>query len=187
MTEYGEEAVVRTLRACTMEAEWYNRILEGLGVNIDEIALLVSDNSQLEHLDMILCRNMGWEKFNTAHDAVKTAPIRSSYTVEYHFFRHPDVAWRLEVMRLSSGVSPLHSAIPLPLARQVAVPVHASFKTPNEEQYAYARGHLENQGFSLAQQCDSTYGRFSYFTTLGLPVNRVPYVKPRVNLRDAVL
>lgn len=183
---YAAQNVVRTLAACERAVENGNTVLSAIGgdYSIDEIALLVGDNSQLETLDHILSRDLGWEKFNTAHDSVKTEPIRSGYTVEYHFFRHPMHSWRLEVMRLSSGVSPLHAAIPLPLARQICEPVHASFKCPDEETYTVARFELSQGGFWMAQQCLSTYGRFSYYTRLGLPVDRVPYLKPRVNLRD---
>lgn len=189
MSSYGAESVARTLMAAESEAARYNSVLEQISgaYSIDEVALLVSDNSQLEHLDHLLCRDFGWEKFNSAHDSVRTAPIRSGYTVEYNFFRREGIPWRLEVMRLSSGLSPLHSAIPLPLARQVCTPVHASFKVPDEDNYAVARFELDGLGYVLAQQCDSTYGSFSYWTKIGLPVGRVPYLKPRVNLRDAEL
>lgn len=184
MISYASDAVARTLDASEQEVARYNDFLGSFGVKIDEIALLVGDTGQLAELDQLLALKFGWERFNIATDNVKTQPIRSAYSVEYHFYRHPAHDYRLEVMRLSSGISPLHAAIPKPLNRQVCEPVHASFKCPDEETYAAARFGLVEAGMVEAQRCDSTYGRFSYFTTLGTPL-RVPYLKPRVNLRDA--
>lgn len=185
MISYGASSVYRTLENAQEEVDKLNSQLEPLPGRIDEVALLVDGNDQLYTLDTLLCRDFGWERFNIAHDNVRTAPIRSAYDVEYHFYRHHDKEWRLEVMRLTGGISPLHAAIPPPLSRQVCAPVHVSFKLEDEELYAYSRTYLGALGYVLAQQCDSAYGRFSYFTKLGLPVPRVPYVKPRVNLRDA--
>jgi hypothetical protein len=187
MISYGASSVHRTLEGAEDEVERYNGQLKPIHATIDEIALLVGDNSQHDQLDALLCRDFGWERFNTATDNVKTQPIRSGYSVEYTFYRHPNREWRLEVMRLTTGVSPLHAAVPLPLARAVCTPVHASFKCADEETYAVARYALGEMGYVEAQRCDSTYGRFSYFTTLGVTPCRVPYLKPRVNLRDASL
>lgn len=183
---YGSQAVGRTLVALAGEENRLNEQLAAGGYFVDEFALLVGDNTQLDQLDQLLTLDYGWERFNVASDSVRTAPIRSAYDVEYHFFRHPDAHYRLEVMRLRTGVSPLHAAIPLPLGRQVATPVHASFKVEDEERYAYARTYVGGLGYVEAQRCDSTYGRFSYWTKMGGAfVDRVPYLKPRVNLRDA--
>lgn len=186
MISYGAEAVHRTLTAAEKEVERYNAVLEGMsgGHAIDEVALLVGDASQLNLLDGLLTIQFGWDRFNIAHDNVKTQPIRSAYSVEYHFYRKPGVDYRLEVMRLSGGVSPLHAAIPLPLSRAVCTPVHASFKCDGEEEYALARWELDGEGYVQAQRCDSAYGRFSYYTNLSNTPDRVPYLKPRVNLRD---
>lgn len=150
---------------------------------IDEIALLVESEPDLRTLARVL-PGEGWEQFNEARDVVRTGPIASRYEVQYTFFRHPDKPWRLEVMKIVGGVSPLHEAIRPPLGGELCVPVHASFKTADEEQYAHAVGVLQEGGFELAQRCDSTYGRFSYWINVGR-VNRVPYLKPRVNLRDS--
>lgn len=186
MISYGAQSVQRELNAAGDAAERYNLMLEPLGATVDEIALLVGDSGQLDQLDKMLSLDFGWERFNVANDEVKTQPIRSAYEVEYHFFRKPGVSYRLEVMRIRSGISPLHVAIPLPLARQVCTLVHASFRCPDELEYAASRFFLEDSaGMVEAQRCDSTYGRFSYFTDLKMPGRRVPYLKPRVNLRDA--
>jgi len=186
MKSYGMESVGRVLKGAEEEVDRYDAILGYLGGHhrIDEIALLVTDTAQLDMLDGLLQNEFGWERFNKANDSVRTAPIRSGYTVEYTFYRCQEVPWRLEVMRLTSGISPLHSAIPLPLMAQVCTPVHASFKCADEESYAVARYELDDRGWFLAQQCDSTYGRFSYYTKIGSAPSRVPYLKPRANLRD---
>jgi len=182
MIDNGTTSVARTLEALDAEEARYNGQLEAAH-HIDEFALLVVDPNSLRRLTDILF-TFGWQQFNEATDYVKTGPIRSAYSVGYYFFKNPEKAYRLEVMRMIDGVSPLHAAIPTPMSRQVCTPVHASFKCQDEETYAVARYMLDENGYTLAQQCESTYGRFSYFTELSQLAPRVPYLKPRVNTRD---
>lgn len=184
MISYEAQRTAVLLDNLVAEEARINALLRPGGYTIDEFALLVHDNINQQLLDEHLCRDQNWERFNVATDNVHTGPIRSGYSVEYFFYRHPDHAYRLEIMRLTSGVSPLHAPIGRPSRGHVALPVHASFKVDSEEAYAYARSFLgEELRYTEAQRCDSTYGRFSYWTPGGLP-ELVPYVKPRVNLRD---
>jgi hypothetical protein len=153
---------------------------------VDEIALLVESEVEGRLLRRLLAEE-GWVKFNEARDAVNTSPITSAYSVRYVFYQHVDFPWRLEVMKLEGGVSPLHTAIRPAAPPAPAQLVHASFKCSTEEGYAYARTGLEAVGLEEAQRCDSTYGRFSYWADLDAahpPMDEVRYLKPRVNLRD---
>lgn len=174
-----------TLEVAEAAVEEYTRRLrshENYNGFVDEIALLVETEGEVRELRQCLWM-AGWLQFNTARDDVRTGPIRSRYEVEYNFFSHPDKIWRFEVMRITKGYSPLHGAIRKPVGGELCVPVHASFKTYDEENYVYAREHLDGMGLFEAQRCDSTYGRFSYWTTVDQQ-DAVPYLKPRVNLRD---
>lgn len=147
---------------------------------VDEIAYLVrSEIDSVAFLNYL--RDLGWEWKNRARDTVFTFPIRSSYEIRYDFLENPLFDFRLEIMLVTNGFSPLHSALP---ARHWQ-PVHASYKVDSEISYAITRIHLEGEGYFLAQQCDSTYGRFSYWTPVNSPMLSVPYLKPRVNLRDS--
>lgn len=173
-----------TLDAAQSAVDRYSHILSARQWGpIDEIALSVDNDTELRLLSQFL-RERGWRQFNEARDNVRTSPIASRYTVQYVFFEHPDKPWRLEVMKMLTGYSPLHGALPRLTGGQLAIPVHASFKVPDEERYAYAREDLDSLGYFEAQRCDSTYGRFSYWTALDQD-KAVPYLKPRVNLRDA--
>lgn len=189
MTSRTIPALEAILRTSQDSVDQYNKLLSGGSCTreyeVDEIALLVEGEAELRQLWTALAA-LGWTQFNQARDAVKTSPILSKYEVSYTFFSHPDKPWRLEVMRLLNGYSPLHGAIARPLGSAPCVPVHASFKVAAEEFYAYAREDLDELGMFEAQRCDSTYGRFSYWTNLDQS-DAVPYLKPRVNLRDADL
>lgn len=180
-------SIASHLSAAHIASVTYDARLSDAGLNyrIDEIALMVDSTSQLGKLTDQLQRLHGWSRFNQARDAVVTGPIRSKYEVEYTFFKHPERNYRLEVMRLMRGVSPLHMAFDTVLDSAGCVLVHASFKCEDEETYAYSRQHMQEMGYLEAQRCESTYGRFGYWTTANPVPQAVPYLKPRVNLRDA--
>lgn len=184
ITERTALLIEKTLAVAQEATDRYSHFLEGRQWGpIDEIALNVETQPELIALAQCL-KDLGWAQFNRARDNVRTSPIPSRYEVEYHFFEHLDKPWRLEVMKMTSGYSPLHGALARPVGGALCVPVHASFKVPDEERYAYAREDLSEMGLFEAQRCDSTYGRFSYWTNLDQS-EKVPYLKPRVNLRDA--
>lgn len=179
-----ERTLVTSQKAVDEYTERLHQMDPSMWAFIDEIALLVDTQTHADELLRCL-PELGWERFNDAVDRVRTSPIPSVYRVKYVFFQHPEKSWRLEVMQMLEGYSPLHGAIVQPVGGALCVPVHASFKTADEEQYAYAVSTLaESGGYLMAQRCDSTYGRFSYWTALDR-ADRVPYLKPRVNLRDA--
>jgi hypothetical protein len=163
----------------------------GIIMPIDEIAIMVTDEHQEYHLLEGAVRN-GWRVFNAAEDAVETYPIKSEYRVHYTFLDHPETGYRLEIMRLLDGISPLHMALSSNafLADHLTpVMVHASFKVKDLTQLGEIESRLTDSGsFMLAQGCRSTYGAFAYYARtesndLGSDDLTV-YLKPRVNLRD---
>ena len=156
--------------------------------HFDEAAILVPNQEELLGLCASL-RGAGWVEFNSAGDTVYANPFGNRYTVDYLFYQHEMHAWRLEVMLLGEGFSPLHAGL-LALAPADGYPVaHLSFKPTRQRkadqpQRTYARtvDWLRNNGAIHAQTCQSTYGSFSYWLPYDAPEQL--YVKPRVNMRD---
>lgn len=153
---------------------------------VDEVALLLpwSDDYQAATRALVAA---GFTLSAVATDAVDVAPFGSCYDVEYSFFQAPFGQWRIELMRITDGVSPLHAPyIHLGLRGRreagLSLPVvHYSFKLPGEVEYSDAKGLLKDHA-TLAQECESGYGRFSYWADRR--VLEMVYLKPRVNLRD---
>lgn len=187
-------------RCDTLAFEAERALEETLGAPrpIDEVAIQVLS---LAHENALLREAVrhGWVMFNSAEDHVRTSPIPAEYTVGYNFLRHPDVNYRLEVMRLGNGLSPLHAGV-MNLCQCCGSHevggifiVHASFKCNDEADYDATCDALMIGGLLPAQACQSTYGRFSYWRKGpqfedwqwgdSLAINS--FLKPRVNTRDA--
>lgn len=165
------------------------RGLLGTSYTVDEMALYFPDPDLL----MVFVGKAvqrGWVLFNQAEDNVTTRPIPGAYAVQYWFMNHPDRDYRLELMTIDEGHSPYHASIHH-MCQRMSAPVslaHASFKVPDEKAYAAASIALRNGGFELAQHCESTYGRFSYYIIKSDDAREeryVPTVKPRLNMRDS--
>lgn len=176
----------------------YNDALTRLDLNhrIDEVAYLFPDRHHLDLFTREAVQVDGCIMFNTADDHVHTLPLRTCYDVEYRFFTVP-VEYqvnaletvRIEAMRLGRGFSPLHEAETFGFHQAPpCLAIHASFKCQTEEEYAAVVHRLRDRGWEVAQKCDSTYGRFSYWTPLDrdewTPDGPFVYLKPRVNTRD---
>jgi hypothetical protein len=161
-----------------------------LGDNVDEISLLFSTWESLAMFVKLAVRHSGYSLFNTATDEVKTGPLPGAYTAEYWFLGTP-YQYRIECMVITDGHSPLHAAANhlrrLHGAHDPFV-IHASFKVSSEEEYADSVLALRNE-LVLYQECESTYGRFSYWAPAVDPKDESDFshcfLKPRVNLRDA--
>jgi hypothetical protein len=151
---------------------------------IDEMSIMFFSDAVLLRFLRDAVRREGVELFNAAEDVVTASPIMAAYDVRYWFLR-TSWGYRVDALQTNMG-SPLHDNI----ARQAGhdpmavVPVHASFKCPNEERYGVALATLRKSGWELLQRCDSGYGRFSYWHR---PDGESDdwYLKPRLNLRDA--
>jgi hypothetical protein len=150
--------------------------------HIDEVALISGPNIS-GPINMLVSEE-GVEHFNFAQDTVSVEPFGTAYDVSYNFFRTP-YPWRIELMQITGGVSPLHAGYEMYRHQAGSLPVvHFSFKCAIEWEYEEACAALTQEGLSLAQECRSRYGRFSYWRDRELLDNRMVYLKPRVNLRD---
>lgn len=191
----AEEWVSKTMELVLNEkakADEAVRGMFGASVYVDEMSVLFTHPERAHLWIDAAVGAPGVEMFNTARDRVRTAPIRSEYSVQYWFLTVPEMhwspqPWRVEAMYAYSG-SPLHDSI---LSQLAAVSgdggvMHASFKCADEEAYATANKVLWDNGYECVQRCESTYGRFGYWYPLGLDHDDVvTALKPRVNLRDA--
>lgn len=193
----GHYSIGKMLGGAGRAVKQYDEILDRLGLGnfrIDEIAYMFPTVHHLDAFTKEAVREDGCILFNTADDHVHTEPLKTCYNVEYRFFTVPmrfldtmnEV--RVEAMHVKNGYSPLHSAEWWNAPSAPALAVHASFKCKDEDEYGAVTHALRSALWEPAQKCDSTYGRFSYWT----PGDRedwfedgaVMYLKPRVNLRD---
>jgi hypothetical protein len=173
-----------------IDDRWYlaNEHVRGLfgpSCLVDEMALYFnSDHALFSFMACALRR--GWITFNQDEDEVTTWPIDSSYSVSYWFMSNEKVDYRLELMRVTDGFSPYHGSLEQYCAassRAVLI-AHASFKVADEQAYAAAGVGLRNCDYEVMQHCESSYGRFSYFTN-NEDRSGMPVIKPRINIRDA--
>lgn len=162
---------------------WLGQV--GFVQGIDEVAFSMPDRKGLFEFIEFLVPHKGFDVFNMSRDHVKTAPFGVEYDVEYWFLTTPIPNVRLELM-LSPGGSPLHDAIRRLIGPfgPLVVPVHLSFKCENERGYASAVKMLAGSGLRRVQDCEASYGRYSYWLPYGLNPSEEMYLKPRVNLRD---
>jgi hypothetical protein len=158
---------------------------------IDEVALLYTSEDEANKDTIALTMVDTVQVFNYARDHVHTRPLENCYDVTYRFIQNALYPWRMEVMSLDSGHSPLHESMIADGAASEDSPgiVHASFKVGNKEAYDEVITQMsESTDWVLGQACQSTYGNFSYWRYVGgeeggsgpLSV----WIKPRVNVRD---
>lgn len=173
----------------TIDKKWHLmneevRGLFGAECSVDEMAVYFPDRDLLVTF-MAQATQRGWRLFNFAEDNVTTRPIIGAYAVEYWFMEHEDHDYRLELMTIPEGFSPYHTSLheACVLHQAPASIVHASFKVPDEAGYGAAVVGLRKAEYELAQHCESTYGRFSYFLRYDSGEAR-PALKPRLNMRD---
>lgn len=166
--------------------DWHRRFGD---MRIDEVALYFSSRSVLDMAVSQMVRQEGMTHFNGAEDAVRTAPLDTYYTVDYEFFKHMDRQYRIEAMAITGGLSPLHEAWDHYVRPRM---VHVSFKVPNLAVYSDVLHDLDTtlstERYFMGQACLSTYGRFSYWQKASDVMDGAankPWLKPRVNLRDA--
>lgn len=173
-------------------------VMDAIGlppINLDEVAVLCKDDGRENRDSQFIMRHVGKEGvefFNQATDQVHTQPFDTNYEVQYRFL-HTNRGYRLELMRIASGISPLHgrysmvSGGPYGGDRERMPFVHVSWKCPDEETYWKHVQLLREGGLLPGQMCTSQYGRFSYWRpgTVYRFGQSLVWLKPRVNLRDA--
>ena len=151
----------------------------GLSVDVDEVAILFNNESQLQQFSNDIHRQYGWHIFNVVESGLvnevglRGSHQQDSYEATYVFVSHLLVLGiRLELMLVRSGQASLHDDVSDPRI------MHASWKTPSLEAYESHMRTLDDQLVPIAKEYVSDYGRFSYWG------HEAPYLKPRVNLRD---
>lgn len=172
--------------------------------DIDEVSVLFASNDELMRF-VDYAKSVGMDNFNTVYrDTMVQLQGNSehhvpnmagpAFDVRFEFLRSPGAVWRIEAMAVLDGKAPLHkralaSAHELGAGRMTLIHVSWKCETPgayerckealaNPDQ-AVSEGRAEPVGaVPLMAEYQNSYGRFSYFGT------RVPYLKPRVNLRD---
>lgn len=162
---------------------------QGLVYPIDEVALMFDDKAKLFEFIDAAVREPGVKLFNAATDHVLTSPVLGEYWVSYYFLEVEDLGMRVEVMYIERGRSPLHDSLKSygnnPTidfrSHDDPVVVHFSYKVAKSD-YLEARAAMVGGGATLVQDCQSTYGRFSYYRHPEIGENI--YIKPRVNMRD---
>jgi hypothetical protein len=179
MMENNVQTIIETLAAGQQECQTLLDHMSERTFHVDEMAIMISDDHTLLDFISFAVHLPEVTLFNCCQDTVFTQPIASDYQVRYWFFTTP-LNFRVEVMQLGSG-SPLHDSLMLHSDSPV-IPVHASFKCVDEQEYVSAQSTLRGHGWEVWQKCDSSYGRFSYW---GHPDQGSGWlVKPRLNLRD---
>lgn len=179
---YGNDKVADNLDTLRQVAEWHRALMDSVGLThpIDEMAVAVPDMGDAANLIHRAVTADGVELFNMAIDDVRVVSHQTRYSVRYLFLNTPH-GFRVEVMNISEGLSPLHHAILGEASKGVTFPVvHASFKVHRHdlEEVEDALGDIAYH----VQRCESTYGVFSYW--LPKDTDSLVYLKPRVNLRD---
>jgi len=168
---------------------------------IDELALMFFERDHLFNWITAAVQEPGVRLFNHSADTVHTQPFRTHYQVEYWFLASLDRGYRLELMLLGDGFSPLHHHMQHDLSHEVEVDegvyetqynapvaVHVSSKTDGPANYANVCGDLADMDeLEYLQFCRSDYGHFSYWRVNPLWTSDLGpvYFKPRVNLRDS--
>ena len=151
-----------------------------IGPGIDEMSLLFHDDAQMElHLFNSTLYG-GWKEFNRVVEILVCTTHGSphfgkSTPVQFSFWEHPDVRYRIEAMTYISGFGglPLHDHALLASDGEPVV-IHASFKPANYEQF------INRQPGHPTLCYENGYGKFSYWG------KQATYLKPRVNLRDGL-
>lgn len=152
-------------------------------LTIDEVAIVMPRSvSGLGSALITLVGQTNIEYFNNATDKVNANPFGCDYKAEYHFLR-TGYPWRLEVMRVVHGCSPVHEPYDWFGGNKPAL-AHFSFKCSEGSRYDdVAEWMAEHTPAVPAQECLAGYGAYSYWRLPSLG-NLMAYVKPRVNLRD---
>lgn len=160
-----------------------------LGREIDEVAILApSPEDQFafvrwcedEGLIVFDHADDGMERFSevSADKVIKT--VDESFVVHFDFIRFGGAPWRMEVMAVTDGVSSLHRQV-----KPWSV-VHASWKERDYASYVTMVERLHGRRIQRQGAYRNSYGYFSYWGQVPDWRHRLPLLKPRTNLRDAL-
>lgn len=159
----------------------------------DEVSLLFANEVELDYFVEWVRdeRNFLIQNFNSTSDTMTREDKDESFVVRFEFCRlreeGGEADWRIEAMCIVSGKAPLHERALFEHGNGVVV--HISWKHQLESVYecyldpdvqALVKGKPQVVAGNPDHFCaayGNSYGRFSYWGSL-------PYLKPRVNLRD---
>jgi hypothetical protein len=149
---------------------------------IDEIAVVFDTQSGLTEF-VNECKAFGMSHFNSvSSDVMRRQDGDQEFLVRFEFLRMPGWDWRIEAMCVLGGSAPLHE---VHLARHgTRSIIHASFKGfagGDADEYEDMKRLTESELGPFKAEYRNSYGMFSYFDQ----GPDLPYLKPRVNLRDA--
>ena len=172
----------------TLYTTWQSlQAARNVNPSIDEVALLFHSSVALDAFVRDLPPTV--EVFNRVPcDIMKRQDMLGSFQVRFEFIRfergHPlrfltDGDWRIEAMCVLEGDAPLHRQ-KIAMSETLPTVIHWSYKLPNLDAYQGAVRAHRAAGESMRAEYSNSYGMFSYFGS-----NGAPYLKPRVNLRDA--
>jgi hypothetical protein len=154
---------------------------------MDEASLLFHTEGELEEF-VEWAKGSGLHHFNSVplDGMIRQGMgfVDESFLVRFEFLRLHGASWRIEAMYIPEGVAPLHREY----ERQNGSPcvVHVSFKCEDFWRYEKMKRVLANEDVAPALKEEAeyrnSYGMFSYWSSKSGPM---PYIKPRVNLRDS--
>lgn len=181
--EKAKHIVESTLRATDRVWNYSQEALRGIfgaRYDIDEIAVWFPTDTMAMTTITALVQFAKFEMFAAASDIVRVGKFDCEYAAQYWFLRKEGFPYRLELMTKTGGFSPFHDMLAHG-AEGSCVVAHASFKVPEEESYASAVHNLRAANYTSLMMCDSTYGKFGYFSDddANAPI------KPRLNRRDS--
>lgn len=149
---------------------------------IDEMSIYFKNEEDLQELIRLTDSALYVQHFDSQLDIVqqmidgKFTDDSASFGVRFEFFQEMGTHYRCEAMFITDGWSPVHNEL-----RHGEI-AHASFKCKDQSDYSMACLELVQKNFKQIAEFRNSYGLFSYFTA---EFDGAPYIKPRVNLRDA--
>lgn len=146
---------------------------------VDEVAICFPSVKTLVDFVEEAKRN-NLDHFNSVpYDTMRRQDIAGQkFGVRFEFLKYRELPWRIEAMCVVDGHAPLHQAA---LGESfLPVVIHLSYKMNSLHDYQEDVRRLRSETGMEAEYSNS-YGIFSYWPG---PNGGVPYIKPRVNLRD---
>ena len=151
---------------------------------IDEIAVCFASVKSLEEFLESAVQDGGYEHFNSvARDTMRRRDIvGEEFDVRFEFLRVPLALYRIEAMTVLGGDAPLHQQANALFGE--ACVVHLSYKMANLQDYQDEVCGKAASRYKKIAEYSNSYGMFSYWRQDSQVRLGLPYLKPRVNLRD---
>jgi len=169
--------------AVSVAREALERGRRDTGMAFDEVALLFHSSAALDKFVRVASVHM--DNFNSVPCDVMRRQDKygDHFQVRFEFFRpwsyvtEDEQPWRIEAMCVLEGEAPLHAQA-MRVSDDLPVVIHLSYKCHTLDAYS-AEVRALRSGQPMRAEYQNSYGVFSYWG------DGAPYLKPRVNLRDA--